>query len=622
MAIGYVVPERPDWTRARLAPAGDRFAVVRWHDRAANVWVGSASSPMVLASDVRPWRLHDYAWSADGRGLILVLEVADQRHALAWLDLASQTMTQLTAGSLADAQYAGQTAGSRPAVFIAVRHPRASGFQLQSVTSAGAVIREWQAPAGRATRWLATPTQAVVVCGPGGQESAAGGARAPGRPPAFDTGTWWHSQLAAPSWSPVCQIPAADASDSRPIAFSADGQTLFALSSAGRDTVALVAMKAPSWQPEVVKACQRFDVTSALMAPDGSAPDLVTTTSLTRPQRALSAAAEADLTRLAQISDGAPATIIGRNASHCLAEVSYPVGGPAFITYPRSGGEASRPLARFAALAHRRMHCRAPLEFQARDRRQLTGFVTRPAGSPPWPVVLAIHDGPWARDLPQTDPWAQHLASAGYCCVQVNYRGSRGFGKAFRDAGDKQWSLAMQDDLVDALRRSELTEVADEQRIAAIGYGYGGYAALMLATQSELPIAAAAAAAAPADLVSYVSGLLSFGGAPGYAEAASIGDPFRDRDQLVRASPVSRAADIRAPVLLMHGRQDARVPVMHATALAAAIRLAGGRCELVIYEDEGHRFVRPQNLANLRVRTLGFLRTALSEPVGSHRLAE
>ncbi|MBO0822861.1 MAG: S9 family peptidase, partial [Actinobacteria bacterium] len=400
-------------------------------------------------------------------------------------------------------------------------------------------------------------------------------------------------------------------------AFSANGQILFALSSAGRDTLAVVAMAAPSWQPEVVSSSPDFDVTAVLMAPDGSGPDLVTTTDPVQPQHALSAGAEADLARLASLADGATGTIIGRNASHCLAEVSYPIGGPAFVTYLRTGGEVSRPLARFSTFSRRRMHSRVPLQFRARDRRLVTGFVTRPAESPPWPVVLAIHDGPWARDLPQTDPWAQHLASAGYCCLQVNYRGSRGFGKAFRDAGDRQWSLAMQDDLIDALGSAELTDVADHQRIAAIGYGYGGYAALMLATQTEVPLAGAAAAAAPTDLVRYVNGLVSFGGPLGYAEAARIGDPRRDHDRLVRASPVSRAADIRVPVLLVHGRQDARVPVIHATQLADAIRLAGGRCDLVVYEDEGHRIARPQNIADLRARTIGFLRTALTESAGS-----
>jgi dipeptidyl aminopeptidase/acylaminoacyl peptidase len=623
MATGYVVPERPDWTRARLAPAGDRFAAVRWHDGAANVWVGSSDAPMQLASDLRPWRLCDYVWSADGHALILVIEVGGGPRVLVWLDLRTQAVSRLSPGLGADARYAGQSDSSRPGVLVAIRHPYTSSFRLQLLTPAGAVRREWRAPAEHAAQWLASDRQAVAVCMADdlGAESASSRRADPDhvvQPDAVLRGcTWWYSQLAEPAWSPVCEIPAEDARASRPLAFSADGKTLFALSSAGRDTLALVAMAPPTWTPEVVSASPEYDVAAVLMAPDGARPDLVTTTNPLRPQVALSAAAAADLSRLEDLADGAQARIIGRNASHCLAEISYPVGGPAFVTFARSGGGASRPLARFTAFARRRIQCRDPLAFRARDSRLLTGFLTRPAGSPPWPVVLAIHDGPWARDLPQIDPWAQHLAAAGYCCVQVNYRGSRGFGKAFADAANRQWSLAMQDDLVDALRSEQVAAVADPRRIAAVGYGYGGYAALMLGTQAEAPLAAVAAAAAPTDLVRYVNGLLAFGGAAGFAEAARIGDPHRDHDQLVRASPVFRAADLRVPVLLVHGRQDARVPVIHATALADGIGLAGGRCELTIYEDEGHRFARPQNLSDLRKRTLTFLRAALSDTAAS-----
>jgi dipeptidyl aminopeptidase/acylaminoacyl peptidase len=198
------------------------------------------------------------------------------------------------------------------------------------------------------------------------------------------------------------------------------------------------------------------------------------------------------------------------------------------------------------------------------------------------------------------------------CCLQVNYRGSRGFGKAFRDSGDGQWSLAMQDDLIDALRAEELAEFIDTRRVAAIGYGYGGYAALMLATQAETPLAAVAAASAPTDLVRYVGALLSFGGPAGLQEAARIGDPIADADRLAAASPIARAADFRAPVLLFHGRQDARVPVSQATALAGALTRAGRDCELTIYEDEGHQYVRPQNVASLRTRAINFLLRNLS----------
>jgi dipeptidyl aminopeptidase/acylaminoacyl peptidase len=357
----------------------------------------------------------------------------------------------------------------------------------------------------------------------------------------------------------------------------------------------------------VLCAHDRYDVVSALMAPDGSGPDLVALTDPESPQLALTAAAAADLDRVRQLTDGAVGTIVGRNASHCLAEISSRVGGPALVTFGRTDDSVSKPLTRFTGFARVTMRPREPFSFEARDGLPITGFITGPAGEPPWPTVLIVHDGPWLRDRAQTDPWAQSLASAGLCCVQVNYRGSRGFGRQFARAGDRQWSRAMQDDLVDALRSPAVSAVADQARISAIGYGYGGYAALMLATQRQVPLASVAAASAPADLVRYVGGLMSFGGAAGYEAAARIGHPVDDREQLAAASPVSHAADIEVPVLLFHGGQDARVPVSHASTLAEALRRAGHPCDLTVYEDEGHRFVRPQNVADMRAKTISFL---------------
>jgi dienelactone hydrolase len=595
MATGFVVPERPDWTRPRLAPAGDRFAAVRWQDGAANVWIGTGNSPMQLASDLQPWRLRGFHWGAGGDGLVLVLQLPGaEQHVLAWLDLRARTLTRLTPGLGADSQYAGQGGGDKPSILIGVRHPVTSGFRLQAVTPGGAVLAEWESPGGSASHWLASATQAVAVHSAGGSCE------------------WWHTPLARPSWSRILTMPAAESELSAPLAFSGAGPALYALSSAGRDTIALVEMSPPDWTPRVLGADEGFDVTSVLMSPDGTGPDLVTTTNPVTPQTALTDDAAADLNRLKQVADGAAAAIIGRNATHCLAEVSFPVGGPAFVTISRATAAVSKPLARFTGLARIRTQRREPVSYLARDGRQITGFISRPSEPPPWPAVLAIHDGPWARDGAQLDPWAESLAAAGLCCLQVNYRGSRGFGKAFRDAGDGQWSLAMQDDLIDALRSDEVAGLIDTSRVAAIGYGYGGYAALMLATQTEVPLAGVAAASAATDLVQYVTALLSLGGPDGLREAARIGDPVADADRLAAASPVARAADFTAPVLLFHGRQDARVPVSQATALAGALKRADRHCELTIFEDEGHRYVRPQNVASLRSRAIDFLLRTLS----------
>ncbi len=600
MTAGYIVLGRPDWTRPRLAPTGDRLAALRWHDGAANLWIGSSKAPMQLVTDLRPWRLRDFHWSEDGRGLVLVLEDAGRRRCgLAWLDARSRAITRLTPDLAGEARYAGQVGGQKPRILISVRRVtsgHAPGSVLQAVTTTGDVLDEWPGPGGLATSWLATGTQAIAVCTSG------------------SSCTWWHRWLADPSpWSPVAEFPATDGSSSRPLGFSRDEQTLFATSSAGRDTIALISMSPPAWSSKVLSASDRFDITSVLLSPDDGCPDVVTTTDPDNPQSGLTSGAAADLSRLRHLAGEAPARIIDRNETHCLAEISYPVGGPAYITLSRTTKVVNKPLVRYTGLSRVRIHERVPITYRTKDGQIITGFLTRPAGKPPWPTVLVVHDGPWARDDVHMDPWAQYLASAGLCCLQVNYRGSRGFGRAFRDAGDGQWSGAMQDDLIDALQCAQVADLADPHRVAAMGHGYGGYAALMLATQAEVPLASVVSASAPTDLVRYTSSLMSFGGGQGFAYATRIGHPVRDRDRLAAASPVNRVADLDIPLLLFHGRQDACVPVSHVTSFADALRRADKQHSVIIYDDEGHEYARPQNVADFRLRTVEFLLSNLAD---------
>ena len=575
------------------------MAAVRWHEGAANVWIGAGKAPLQLASDLRPWRMRDFHWGRNGRGLVLVLDRAGtEKRWLAWLDLRSGTLTRLTPDHAADAQYVGQLGADKPTVLTAVRHAPSGEFELQAVTPTGAVIAEWQGPGKPVLQWIATDIQALAICATG------------------STVEWWHGRLADNSWTAVAEIPTADSHVSRPVAFSSDGRALFATSSVGRDAVALVRLSAPSWTQTVLSVKDGFDITAVLMASDGSAPDLITTTDPDNLQSALTAGAAADLTRLEQVADGAAARIVDHNDTHCLAEVCYPVGGPAFITFGRTTKTVSRHLSRYSGLERVPMQLRDPISFEARDGRRVTGFLTRPPGRPPWPAVLAIHGGPWSRDDAGMDPWAQVLATAGLCCIQVNFRGSRGFGKEFRNAGDGQWSLAMQDDLVDALQSPPVADLADPDRVGAIGRGYGGYAALMMATQDEVPVRCVVSASAPTDLLRYVASLMSFGGSAGLGYAARIGHPERDGDRLFAASPINRIGDITVPVRLFHGRQDARVPVSHAATFADAMRRAGRDCELTIYEDEGHRFARPQSMTDFRAKCLAFLLRSLNHDLG------
>jgi len=246
---------------------------------------------MQLVTDLRPWRLRDFQWGADGRGLALTLDdAAGRRRGLAWLDLRSGSVSRLTPELTAEARYAGQIGGTKARVLISVRQPGARGAVLQAVTTTGEVVGEWHGPGDPVSWWLAGETQAVAVSTNG------------------STCSWWHGDLtgpAEPSWSLITEFPAAEAQASRPVAIAAGSHGVYGTISAGRDTIALARMSVPSSSPEILSANELFDVTSVLMAPEGTGPDLVTTTDPDTPQSALTDGAAADLSRLRHLAGDA-----------------------------------------------------------------------------------------------------------------------------------------------------------------------------------------------------------------------------------------------------------------------------------------------------------------------------
>ena len=190
--------------------------------------------------ETHPWRLRDFHWGIDGRGLVLILDDAGvrQRRWIAWLDLRSGTLTRLTPELAGDPQYVGQVGADGPRILIAIADAATARSELQEVTDTGEVMSRWPGPGQPVSSWVATGTQVVA-------------ARTTG-----STSTWWHSPLPEVHWSPIAEMPAGDGHLSHPIAFSGDGGSLYAISSAGRDTLALVEMRAPAWSPVVLSAAE------------------------------------------------------------------------------------------------------------------------------------------------------------------------------------------------------------------------------------------------------------------------------------------------------------------------------------------------------------------------------
>lgn len=253
------------------------------------------------------------------------------------------------------------------------------------------------------------------------------------------------------------------------------------------------------------------------------------------------------------------------------------------------------------------------IDYAGRDGKALSGYLTRPPGATADatpPLIVMPHGGPEVRDYMTYDWLAQFLASRGYQVFQPNFRGSAGMGRAFAEAGYRQWGGLMQDDVTAGVEHLVAEGLADVGQVCIVGASYGGYAALQGgAVQGDL-YRCVVSIAGVSDLVSIMQWERSESGADSDRYdywVKSIGDPRTDRERMEAASPIGRVAGWRPPVLLIHGDEDEVVPVSQSRDMERALRRAGRDVRLVVVESEGHSDWSTRNNALLLTEIETFL---------------
>ena len=250
---------------------------------------------------------------------------------------------------------------------------------------------------------------------------------------------------------------------------------------------------------------------------------------------------------------------------------------------------------------------RRPVSFAARDGLELHGFVTIPAGSDGrnLPMVVLPHGGPYGV----FDTWgfeteAQMLAAAGYAVMQVNFRGSGSRGRAFEQAGAREWGGRMQDDVTDATRWAIAEGIADASRICIYGSSYGGYAAMMGAAREPSLYRCAAGNVGVYDLPTmHTHGDIQQRGSGQTYLREWIGE----RDGLAAVSPNRMADRIKVPVFLAAGGKDERAPIEHSRMMERALVAAGVPVETAWFPTEGHGYYDDANRREYYTRLLAFL---------------
>lgn len=228
-----------------------------------------------------------------------------------------------------------------------------------------------------------------------------------------------------------------------------------------------------------------------------------------------------------------------------------------------------------------------------RDGKTITAYHTRPTHpkTSDTPLIVMPHGGPEARDVYDYATWPQYFASRGYQVLQVNFRGSAGYGRAFAEAGYRQWGGRMQDDISDAVKHLYNTNIAKPDNTCIVGYSYGGYAAMMGAALTPDLYKCIVSGGAPSDLVDFLKRKkVDFGDDSAVYEywEETLGELKADKDTITAVSPISLVNKFQDPVFLIHGEYDGIVHVSQSENMESALKKAGKTVEYFELEDAGH----------------------------------
>jgi dipeptidyl aminopeptidase/acylaminoacyl peptidase len=238
-----------------------------------------------------------------------------------------------------------------------------------------------------------------------------------------------------------------------------------------------------------------------------------------------------------------------------------------------------------------------PITYTTRDGLTINGYLTLPVGKEAknLPVVVNPHGGPWVRDEWRYNPEVQFLASRGYAVLQVNYRGSTGYGRKFWESSFKQWGRTMQDDVSDGVHWLIKEGIADPSRVGIYGGSYGGYCTLAGLTFSPELYACGIDYVGVSNLFTFMKTIPPYWTPFLESMYEMVGNPEKDKDLLTAASPVFHVDNIRAPLFVIQGAKDPRVNIEESNQIVEALRKRGIDVPYLVKENEGHGFRNEEN---------------------------
>ncbi|MEO0449590.1 MAG: S9 family peptidase [Pseudomonadota bacterium] len=413
--------------------------------------------------------------------------------------------------------------------------------------------------------------------------------------------------------------------------FSEDNSKLYVIESTGRDTGALFAMDMESGEKSLIAADERADIGGTWRDSDTGEPYVYAVTYdktqyFAMDERGeeilatLDSQFEGEVSRASTTQDDSKWVVVNTQADKVAT----------YYVWDRTEDSFTELFSVRPELEDKTLAAMSPEFIESRDSLTMVSYLTLPPGADadgdsrpdaPLPLVLNVHGGPWARDSYGYRSTPQWLANRGYAVLQVNFRGSTGFGKSFVNAGDLEWGLKMHDDLIDAVDWAVAEGITTDDKVAIMGGSYGGYATLAGLTFTPEKFACGVDIVGPSNLITLLDAI------PPYWESfrrvleKRVGDPNTEEGLAIlnAASPLNSVDNIVKPLLIGQGANDPRVAQAESDQIVDAMTEKGIPVTYVLFPDEGHGFARPENRLAFFGVTEGFLATCLGgrvEPIG------
>lgn len=569
----------------RISPDGTMMAYVAPVDNVLNVWVGTVgedNARPVTKDSERGIRI--YFWAQDNRHIMYLQDTGgNENWRLHAVNIETSESRDLTPFENVQVQVIDQSKHFPDELLIGLNKDNPQAHDVYNLNLTTGDLTKVAANPGNIVGWVADADFKVR------------GAMAATPTGGFDLLV---RDTVEADWRNILSWDADNSLNSSPLAFTKDGKFMYLEDSRDVNAGRLVKLNLETGQLEVIAADPQYDVGSVMIHPDTYEVQALTFIKARAEWLILDVTLESDFEVLRQLSKG-DYSIVSRDDADMTWLVAFVAddGPVSYYAYDRRNSEATFLFVNNPKLNDYNLTEMEPISFKSRDGLTVHGYITFPPDLPRFnlPLVVNVHGGPWHRDTWGYNPEAQWLANRGYACLQINFRGSTGYGKEFVNAGDKEWGGKMHDDVVDVVDWAVEQGVADPKRIAIYGGSYGGYEALVGATFTPDLFCCAVDIVGPSNLLTFINTIPDYWVPQLAMLHKRVGNPETEADFLKSRSPLFKVDQIKIPLLIAQGANDPRVKQAESEQIVEAMQNKGIEHEYMLFPDEGHGFAKPVN---------------------------